>query len=130
MTSTLPTTSSRHLTLVTGAAIADAEQRLSRLEARAATNDMPTVPATVLEHLADLDAEHATALDLQEMATRELEAARDTLTAAAQALTVAEAAWQDAGSRCYDTGRALAEAREAAGLVWTAGGYQPKGWNR
>jgi hypothetical protein len=125
VTKTEPTT--RHLTIVTDPAIADAERRLDALEIRTARNGLPIIPATVLERLADLDADHATACDIHEIATRELEAAREALTLAAQALTVAEAAWQHAGAEMYDTARALADAREAAGLVWTASGYKPKG---
>jgi hypothetical protein len=106
MTSTLPTTSPRYLTLV--------------------TDPTAVLSVAVLERLADLDAEHATACDIHEIATRELEPAREALTLAAQALTVAEAAWQDAGAGTYDTARALADTREAAGLVLSASGYRRK----
>jgi hypothetical protein len=76
------------------------------------------------DRLEDLDALHATACDVYDNATRDLESARQALTEAARRLTGAEDAWSDAGQAMDEAARTLSSAREAAGVVLTASGYQ------
>ena len=83
------------------------------------------IPAPVLERLEDLDALHGTACDTYDIATRELEAARDALTEAAWALTEAEETWSKAGAKMDEAARTVSAAREAAGVKLTASGYLP-----
>ena len=84
-----------------------------------------TIPAAVLDHLADLDTDHERTCDLYDIATRELDAARDALTEAARRLTDAEDAWAAAGAEMNDAAVACSRARQAAGLTLTADGYRP-----
>jgi len=82
-----------------------------------------TIPAAVLERLADLDALHDTACDTYDCATRELDAARDALTEAARRLTDAEDTWAAAGAEMNDAAVACSRARQAAGVQLTVNGY-------
>lgn len=84
------------------------------------------IPATVLEHLANLDALHETACDAYDVATRDRDATRKALTDAAAALTDAEEEWSMAGRQMDTAARAVSFAREAAGLVFTASGYRKR----
>lgn len=83
-------------------------------------------PVSTADDLAELDALHATACDVYDLATSDLDAARRALTEAAWALTEAEEAWSKAGLEMDETARRVSTAREAAGLVLTADGYRQR----
>lgn len=78
----------------------------------------------VLDHLAELDADHATACDVYDLAAADLKQARKELTEAARSLADAEERCARAGIVADETNRAVIGAREAAGLVLTASGYR------
>jgi hypothetical protein len=79
------------------------------------------------DRIEELDALHGTACDMYDLATADLDQARKDLAEAARQLTAAEEAWSEAGREMDQAARAVTNAREAAGLVWTASGYQTKG---
>ena len=83
------------------------------------------LPSTeVMAALEDADALHETACDVYDIATRDLEAARQALTDAARRLTEAEVQWNVAGSQMDALARHVAGLRQSAGVVLTATGYQ------
>jgi hypothetical protein len=84
--------------------------------------DMPTMPD--LSAIEDADALHETACDVYDIATRELDAARDALTEAARRLTDAEDEWSRAGAEMNDAARRVSQLRLAAGVIRTADGYR------
>lgn len=117
----------RHLSLVDDSKnLVRTMNELNGLIVAYATGTTPPATADVLDHLADLDTLHATACDVYDLTTAELDAARETLKQAAAALTVAEDAWSKAGQEMDEAARACTNAREAAGLVWTANGYHQR----
>ena len=87
--------------------------------------DMPAVTMPDLSAIHEADALHETACDVYDIATRDLDSARQALTDAARALTEAEVAWNTAGSQMDVLARHVSRLREAAGLVRTADGYRP-----
>jgi len=82
-------------------------------------------PPGVISEVEDADMLHETACDVYDIATRELDAARDALTEAARWLTDAEDEWSRAGAVLNDAARHVAGMRQAAGVVRTADGYRP-----
>lgn len=84
-------------------------------------------PADVPVSLAEADALHETACDVYDVATRELRAARDAMTATCAAYTAADAAWVQAGDEMNAAAVAVSAERRAAGLVLTADGYRQAG---
>jgi len=86
----------------------------------------PQLPeADSLAEIEDADMLHETACDVYDIATRELDAARDALTEAARRLATAEDDWSLAGAAMNDAARHVAGLRQAAGVVRTADGYRP-----
>jgi hypothetical protein len=85
---------------------------------------------TVLESVVppeveDAHALHETACDVYDIAVRNLDAARQAVTDAAKALTLADEEWSQAGADMDAAARSLAAARKSAGVVLGADGYRP-----
>jgi hypothetical protein len=85
---------------------------------------LPPLPVAMSD-IEDADMLHETACDVYDIATRELDAARDALTEAARRLTDAEDEWSRAGAAMNDAARHVSGLRQAAGVVRTADGYRP-----
>ena len=81
------------------------------------------IPAAVLDRLAELDADAATASDVLDLAAAEADTARRELSEAARRLADAEERWAKAGIVADETSRAAADARHSYGLLLTASGY-------
>ena len=82
--------------------------------------------AEVMAEIHEADALHETACDVYDIATRDLEAARQALADAARRLTEAEGQWNVAGSQMDALARRVAAMRQSAGVVFTATGYRPR----
>jgi MoxR-like ATPase len=121
LTSTTPQT--RHLALVDTTelrAIAQAEARLTALE----NHTSGPIPADVLDRLAELDADQATADDVLELAAADVDTARKELMDAAHRLAEAEERFARAGIVADETSRAAVDARHSYGVSLTATGYR------
>jgi hypothetical protein len=82
------------------------------------------IPDDVLEQLAELDADAATASDVLDLAAADVDTARRELSEAARRLADAEERWAKAGIVADEASRAAADARHSYGVVLTASGYR------
>jgi hypothetical protein len=80
---------------------------------------------SMLQRVDDLDALHDQTCDNYDVATRDLDAAREEFARAKGALRIAESIWSDAGAEMNAAAVALSQACRAAGVVRTAEGYRP-----
>jgi hypothetical protein len=130
MTLQTSTQQNRHLAAVPDlAAVAKSAQADSREIVRLAvaiatgTPVSAPIPADVLDRLAELDADAATADDISALAMADVEAARKELSEAARRLAEAEERWARAGIVALEASRACADARHSYGVALTATGY-------